>query len=287
MPDTSAPDSSGSDSSGSDSFGPDLVRELREIAEVTAQEAARLVREHASGPVTVEDRKSSDVDVVTAADKASEELLARRLGELRPDDGFFGEEGGRRASRTGVTWVVDPIDGTVNFLYGLPHYAVSVAAVDTSERSLAGAVVNVPLGEVFTAGRGQGATLDGEPLRVRPVPPVAERLVLTGFQYQERIRTLQGEAVTRLLGQVRDIRREGSAALELCQVAAGRADVYVEEGLHLWDRAAAALVAEEAGARVSLHTGVGGMTCILCVPADGYEETLTLVRDCGFFGPGA
>jgi myo-inositol-1(or 4)-monophosphatase len=275
------------DTSALDSVPPDLVRELREIAEVTAREAARLVREHAAGPVTVEDRKSSDVDVVTAADKASEELLARRLGELRPDDGFFGEEGGRRASRTGVTWVVDPIDGTVNFLYGIPHYAVSVAAVDASERSLAGAVVNVPLGEVFTAARGQGATLDGEPLRVRPVPPLAERLVLTGFQYQEHVRTLQGAAVARLLGQVRDIRREGSAALELCQVAAGRADVYVEEGLHLWDRAAAALVAEEAGARVSLHPGVGGMTCILCVPADGYEETLALVRDCGFFGPGA
>jgi myo-inositol-1(or 4)-monophosphatase len=268
-----------------DTFPPALLRELREVAEATAQEAARLVREHSEGPVTVEDRKSSEVDVVTAADKASEELLARRLGELRPDDGFFGEEGGRRDSRTGVTWVVDPIDGTVNFLYGIPHYAVSVAAVGPGEQSLAGAVVNVPRGEVFTAALGQGATLDGEPLRVRPVPPMAERLVLTGFQYQEHIRTLQGEAVSRLLGHVRDIRREGSAALELCQVAAGRADLYVEEGLHLWDRAAAALVAEEAGARVSLHPGVGGMTCILCVPADGYQETLELVADCGFFAP--
>jgi myo-inositol-1(or 4)-monophosphatase len=268
-----------------DPFPPALVRELREIAESTAQEAAELVRVHAEGPVTVAERKSSEVDVVTAADKASEELLARRLGELRPDDGFFGEEGGRRETRTGVTWVVDPIDGTVNFLYGIPHYAVSVAAVGPDETSLAGAVVNVPRGEVFTAGRGQGATLDGRDLRVRPVPPMAERLVLTGFQYQERIRTLQGEAVARLLGHVRDIRREGSAALELCQVAAGRADVYVEEGLHLWDRAAAALVAEEAGARVSLHTGVGGMTCILCAPAEGYPETLALVRECGFFAP--
>lgn len=264
---------------------PALLRELRSVAETTALEAAALVREHAAGTVTVADRKSTDTDVVTAADQASEALLARRLRELRPDDGFLGEEGGRRASKTGVTWVVDPIDGTVNFLYGVPRYAVSVAAVDARDRSLAGAVIDVPRGEVFTAARGQGATLDGQPLRVRPVPPMAERLLLTGFQYQVRIRALQGEAVTRLLQRVRDIRREGSAALDLCQVAAGRADGYVEEGLHLWDRAAAALVAEEAGAQVGLHPGVGGMTCVLCVPATVYDEMLALVRECGFLAP--
>jgi len=269
--------------SNQDALAPELVAELREVAETAALEAAELVREHAAGPVTVAETKSSKVDVVTAADRASEELLSQRVMEMRPRDGFFGEEGGRRESRTGVTWVVDPIDGTVNFLYGIPHYSVSVAAVDQDDISLAGAVVNVPSGELFTAARGQGATLDGAPLAVRPVPPMSERLVITGFQYQARIRALQGAAVAQLLRHVRDIRREGSAALDLCQVASGRADTYVEEGLHLWDRAAASLVAAEAGARVSLHRGVGGMTCVLCVPADGYDDMLALVARCGFF----
>jgi myo-inositol-1(or 4)-monophosphatase len=255
---------------------------LREVAVLTAREAAALVRDRRRSSIEVEDTKSSPVDVVTEVDRESEELLRRRLAELRPDDGFFGEEGTRDSSASGVTWVVDPIDGTVNFLYGIPQYAVSVAAVDDGGRSLAGAVVDVTTGAVHSAALGAGATCDGRPLRVRPVVPMAERLVLTGFQYQERVRAVQGPAVARLLTRVRDIRRLGSAALDLCAIAAGQADAFVEEGLHHWDRAAAGLVATEAGARLAVLPGAGGMDCVVSAPADGFDEWLGLVQECGF-----
>lgn len=261
--------------------------ELLDVARTVAVEAADLVRRRRVGEVLVAAAKSSPVDVVTAVDQESESLLRRRIAQLRPDDGFLGEEGGRFPGGSGTTWVVDPIDGTVNYLYGLPHYAVSVAAVDEHDRALAGVVVDVPRNVVYAAARGLGATSDGVPLRVRPVPPMAERLVLTGFSYAEEVRRLQGAAVARLLGRVRDIRRMGSAALELCAVAAGQADAYVEEGLHLWDRAAAALIAEEAGAVTEVHLGVSGLECTVCAPAASHREMVDLFGDCGFLGPGA
>ncbi|WP_148574340.1 inositol monophosphatase family protein [Nocardioides caldifontis] len=258
--------------------------ELRRVAELVATEAAELVRERRRSAVEVETTKSSPVDVVTEVDRESEAFLRRRLAELRPEDGFFGEEGGRGSSSSGVTWVVDPIDGTVNFLYDIPQYAVSVAAVDDEGRSLAGAVVDVASGTRYSAALGAGATCDGRPLRVRATVPMGQRLALTGFQYQERVRAVQGPAVSRLLTRVRDIRRLGSAALDLCAIGAGRADAYVEEGLNLWDRAAGGLVATEAGARIDVLPGAGGMECVVCAPADGYDEWLDVVRECGFLG---
>lgn len=260
------------------------VEGLRRVAEQVAVEAAELVRRRRAEGVEVVARKSSVIDIVTQVDRESEAFLRSRLAELRPDDGFLGEEGGAREARSGVTWVVDPIDGTVNFLYGIPHYAVSVAAVDPTMRSLAGAVVNVPTGEVFTASRGGGATCDGRPIRVRVETSMEQRLVLTGFQYQQHVRVVQAAATARLLGRVRDIRRLGSAALDLCAVAVGRADVYVEEGLMLWDRAAAGLIAEEAGAVVEVFRGAGGMDGVLCAPAETYVEVAALVVECGFLG---
>ncbi len=268
--------------SGSDPVTP---QQLREVAERVSREAADLVRRRRTAGVEITDRKSSAVDVVTQVDQESESLLRGRLAALRPDDGFFGEEGGREASASGITWVVDPIDGTVNFLYAIPAYAVSVAAVDRQERSVAGAVVDVSTGTVYSAARGGGATRDGAPIRVRPVAPMAERLFLTGFQYQQEVRRLQGPAVARLVTEVRDIRRMGSAALDLCAVACGTADAYVEEGLHLWDRAAAGLVAEEAGAVVEVRPGIGGMECVVSAPAAGYPDVLELVTRCGFLAP--
>ena len=256
--------------------------QLREVAETVALEAASLVREAGGGGASVTARKSSAVDVVTDVDHRSEELLRSRLATLRPEDGFFGEEGGRRDSATGITWVVDPIDGTVNFLYGIPYFSVSVAAVDERERTIAGAVVDVTRGTVFSAARGEGATRDGERLAVRAPAPLEEQLFLTGFQYRREIRELQGAAVARLVPRIRDVRRMGSAALDLCAVAAGTADAYVEEGVHLWDRAAAGLVATEAGAVVEIHPGAGGMQCVVAAPAGGYEEVLRVVAECGF-----
>jgi myo-inositol-1(or 4)-monophosphatase len=181
--------------------------------------------------------------------------------------------------------VVDPIDGTVNFLYDLPQYAVSIAATRDGV-SEAGVVVNVASGEVFEATLGGGASLDGRPLRVREVVPMGQRLVGTGFNYVQEVRQLQAVAVGRMLGSVRDVRRLGSAALDLCAVAAGRLDAYVEEGLNAWDLAAGGLVAAEAGARVESLRGVGGTTCVVAAPAGGFAEFLTLVEDCGFLAAG-
>lgn len=262
--------------------GRELRALLRKVAETAATEAADLVRQRRADGASVAERKSSPVDIVTEVDTEAEEFLRGRLAQLRPGDGFHGEEGGRESSTTGVTWVVDPIDGTVNFLYGLPHYCVSVAAVDDEERSLAGAVVDVTRRSVFSADLGGGATQDGQVLRVRDAAPLSEQLFLTGFQYRQEVRALQGAAVARLVARVRDIRRMGSAALELCAVGAGTADAYVEEGLHLWDRAAAALVATEAGARVEVHPGAGGMDCVVAAPAATFDEVLRTVTDCGF-----
>jgi myo-inositol-1(or 4)-monophosphatase len=245
------------------STGPDAVPEpadLLALAVDVAREAAALV---ARGRATAGDSvavKSSSVDVVTAVDTDCERLIVERLTAARPGDGVLGEEGGARTGTTGVRWVVDPIDGTVNFLYGVPAYAVSIAAeVDGVVR--AGAVLNAATGELFTATTGGGAHLSSpdrpDPVRLRGNAPASleQTLVATGFGYGAEQRRAQGAVVARLLPQVRDIRRFGSAALDLCAVAAGRVDAYYELHLNRWDYAAGALVAAEAGLVV---TGLPG-----------------------------
>lgn len=234
---------------------PDPV-ELLALAVDTARAAAAVV---ARGRATAAEHvavKSSPVDVVTAVDEESERLIVSRLLAARPDDGVLGEEGGARAGSSGVRWLVDPIDGTVNFLYGLPAYAVSIAAeVDGEVR--AGAVLDVATGELFTAlaGRGAWLTVPGaeEPaaLSVSAPPSLGLALVATGFGYDAGLRRAQGAAVAELLPRVRDIRRFGSSALDLCALAAGRVDAYYELGLNPWDHGAGALVASEAGAVLS------------------------------------
>jgi len=255
--------------------------ELADLALSAARAAAELVRERALGHVTVAATKSSDVDVVTEADRASEALIRAHLSAARPGDGFLGEEGDDVPSRTGVRWIVDPIDGTVNFLYGIPQYAISIAA-RIGDEVVAGVVVDVVKGETFTATRGGGAHLDGRAIAVRDVVPLAQRLVITGFSYERDTRMAQAAAVHELLGRVRDVRRLGSAALDLCYVGCGRADAYVEEGLNEWDLAAGGLVAEESGARLAVRPGVGGKQCAIASPAGGYEEFVAAVEDCGF-----
>ncbi|UOX84754.1 inositol monophosphatase [Amycolatopsis sp. FBCC-B4732] len=231
---------------------------LKSVAEQVATEAAELVREAwdgmANGRSVAVGTKSADTDVVTAVDHESERLVRARLAALRPDDEVLGEEGGGVAG-DGVTWVVDPIDGTVNFLYGLPWFAVSVAAQVGGE-SVAGAVVEPVSGRVWTAARGQGAYLDGRRLTVSAPSRLELTLVGTGFAYAAERRTRQSRFAAELLGRVRDIRRNGAASLDLCAVAAGWLDAYVEHGLHRWDWAAGALIAAEAGAAVSLPGSV-------------------------------
>lgn len=255
--------------------------ELLELARSVALEAAELVRERAAGTVEVAATKSSDIDVVTAADRASEELIRQRILQVRPDDAFLGEEGDDVAGSSGVRWVVDPIDGTVNFLYGLPAYAVSIAA-ELDGEVVAGVVVDVARGAVYDGRAGGVATRDGEPLSVRAPADLAHRLVATGFSYERELRTTQAAAVARLLPEVRDIRRFGSCALDLCQVAAGNLDGYVEEGVNLWDHAAGGLIARLAGARVLLTTGAGGRDALVCGPDHGFERLLSAVREAGF-----
>jgi myo-inositol-1(or 4)-monophosphatase len=255
--------------------------ELLTLARDVAREAAALVAERRRDGVEVSDTKTSPTDVVTEVDRAAEELIRKRLLEARPGDGFVGEEGTADTSASGTTWVVDPIDGTVNFLYGIPQYAISIAARQGDE-VVAGVVVDVVKGECFTATRGGGARLDGRPARVREVAPLAHRLVLTGFSYERDTRMTQAAAVHQLLGRVRDVRRLGSAALDLCYLACGRADAYVEEGLHDWDLAAGALIVEEAGGRVGEAPGAGGKRCVVAAPAGGFDEFMAVVEDCGF-----
>jgi myo-inositol-1(or 4)-monophosphatase len=246
---------------------------LRAVAELLADEAAGFVRRRRTevfGAASA-DRdaaaavrtKSTPTDPVTIVDTETERLLRDRLAELRPGDPIVGEEeGGSAVGHHGrPTWVLDPIDGTVNFVYGIEAYAVSVG-VQVDGRSVAGAVANVATGEVFSAARGEGAHLrrDGVSmsLRCNPIRDVSLALVGTGFGYSPDRRRQQGEVLARLLPNVRDVRRVGSCALDLCMVAAGRLDAYYELGVNVWDWAAGALVAEEAGARMHLPPIEGG-----------------------------
>ncbi|RBY98162.1 inositol monophosphatase [Blastococcus sp. TF02-8] len=233
--------------------------DLLALAVSVAREAGALVARGQDRAGDHVGTKSSPVDVVTAVDSASEELLVGRLLAALPDDGVLGEEGASREGTSGVRWVVDPIDGTVNFLYGLPAYAVSVGA-EVHGTVRAGAVLNVATGELFTATAGGGAWLsvgdeDARRLKVREPASLERTLVATGFGYRVGQRRAQGRVVAELLPRVRDIRRSGSAALDLCAVAAGRVDAYYELDLNPWDHAAGALVAAEAGAVV---TGLRG-----------------------------
>jgi myo-inositol-1(or 4)-monophosphatase len=232
------------------------VAALLELAREAATRAGDLVRRGRPGRVVVAATKSSPTDVVTQMDRDSEELVRGLVRRHRPDDGFLGEEEGLTAGTSGLTWVVDPIDGTVNYLYGVPAYAVSVAVVRGDPRvtggwqPLAGCVVDAAGGEVWTAALGAGARLDGQRLRAPDPPDLSGALLGTGFGYQAHRRRAQARVLADLLPRVRDVRRIGCAALDLCSVASGRLDAYYERGLHVWDMAAALLVATESGVRV-------------------------------------
>lgn len=234
-----------------------LALELLGLAERAARAAGDLIRDGRPDRLEVSATKTSPTDVVTVMDERSEALLRDLLLGERPDDGLLGEEGAETFGRSAITWVVDPIDGTVNYLYGLPAFAVSVAAVTGDARRpgghevLAGCVHNPLTHETFTAARGGGAFLNGAAIAVNDVQDAAQALVATGFGYAAERRRQQARVVAAVLPQVRDIRRMGSASLDLCQVACGRVDAYFERGLQPWDLAAGALVAREAGAVVS------------------------------------
>jgi myo-inositol-1(or 4)-monophosphatase len=215
--------------------------------------------------------KSSTSDPVSEADRAAERLIAGRLLDARPDDGLLGEEGeASRSGTSGFRWVVDPLDGTVNFLYGRPTWCVSVACED-ADGTVVGVVHAPLLGETWTATRGGGARRHetGQPLAVTEVDALSACLVATGFSYDALVRADQGRAVADLVPRARDVRRDGSAALDLAWVAAGRADGYVEAGLNPWDWAAGRLLVTEAGGRVSTSTWTLGGRPLPAVVAGG------------------
>jgi myo-inositol-1(or 4)-monophosphatase len=229
--------------------------ELLAIALTVARRAGEVARQRRAEGVEVAAAKSSLSDIVTRADQEAEDLIRGAIAAARPNDGFLGEESGGAGGTSGLTWVVDPIDGTVNYFYGIPSYAVSIAVVEGDPdpltwRTLAGAVVNPASGETFTASLGGGAHLNGRALRVNEGTDLAMALVGTGFGYDAAKRERQAQIVTQLIGKVRDVRRIGAASLDLCSVAAGRLDAYFERGLNPWDHAAGSLIAREAGATV-------------------------------------
>ncbi|MFC4912737.1 inositol monophosphatase family protein [Actinomadura gamaensis] len=245
--------------------------ELLELALETAREAGRMLVDKRPADLGVAATKSSPTDVVTEMDRASERLITERILAVRPRDAFLGEEGGSTGGDSGVRWVVDPIDGTVNYLYDLPDWAVSIAA-EVDGETVAG-VVEIPRrGETYTAVRGGGALLHTasgvRELRVNDGVPLERALVATGFGYAAGRRAHQAEVLTGVLPRVRDIRRGGSCCVDLCSLAAGRVDAYYERGVQAWDVAAGALIVQEAGGRVQGLAGapVSPELCIAAAP---------------------
>ncbi len=258
--------------------------ELRDVAVTVARAVGKLAQDMRSAEVAQVGTKSSATDVVTEADTAAERLARDLLARHRPGEPVLGEEeGGGDAPAGAVCWVVDPIDGTVNYLYGLPWYAVSVAA-QRDGVSLAGAVVHPPSGRCWSAALGAGTDCDGTPLHVTAVTRLDQALVATGFSYRAERRARQAAMVAGLLPRVRDVRRAGAAALDLCSVASGWLDGFAEHGLHRWDWAAGALIAAEAGAVVRLpggaDDGLGPDAVFVAAPGIANDLAAAL-RACG------
>ncbi len=255
--------------------------ELVALARRLAVEAGALVREGRNQGLRDVTTKSTATDMVTEYDHQSEALIVAGLLAARPDDAIVGEEGANRAGTSGVQWLIDPIDGTTNFLYGLPGYAVSIAALDR-EGLLAG-VVHVPaLGETFHAGRGEGAFLDDRPIHCSTGTVLATALVATGFNYDPALRVRQMRALAGVIGRIRDVRRFGAASVDLCHVACGRVDAYYERGLGPWDLAAGELIAREAGAIVTDFDGGPPEPGSVVAAAPGvHAALLALLADAG------
>ena len=252
---------------------------LPDLAVRASHAAGALLVERFHGPASGVDHKSSQTDPVSDADRDAEALIAGLLGSERPGDAVLGEEGAGSAGESGLQWVVDPLDGTVNFLYGIPQWAVSIACRDAEGTIVA--VVHDPLhGETFSAARGHGCSLDGRPLTIGPAPPLARALVGTGFSYVAAERQLQTALVSRVLPCARDIRRAGSAALDLAWVAAGRLDAFYEHGLAEWDHAAGDLLVLEAGGAVVPLPAAGGLRAGVLAGARALTDELgSLLRD--------
>jgi len=238
----------------------ELIAELLELAKRVGREAGELLQNR---PAAFEvSTKSSAIDVVTQMDSQSENHIVSEILKARPDDGIIGEEGSERTSKSGITWVIDPLDGTVNYLYGLPGWNVSIAAKD-STGGLVGVVVAPSINSTWFASRGGGAFLNDQAITCNTGVELNRALIATGFAYDVDARSAQLAQVSSLLPRIRDLRRNGAAAVDLCHVAMGALDGYFEKGLQEWDLAAGGLIAAEAGAKVTTIAG----TTIAAAPA--------------------
>jgi myo-inositol-1(or 4)-monophosphatase len=250
---------------------------LREIAEAVAREAGHQLREAFAGPRVNVTTKSSPTDLVSEADHAAERLIRERIAAARPGDGFLGEEGGDAAGTTGLRWVVDPLDGTINFLFGIPQWAVSIACED-ERGTIVGVIYDPMRDELWTAERDGPALLDGRPVTASARDDLATAMVATGFGYDAEVRRYQALVAAELLPQVRDIRRLGSAALDLAWTAAGRYDAFYERGVSAWDIAAGTMLCAAAGLDVrTLERRDGLPAGVLAAPAGLAGELHALV----------
>ncbi|NDA38821.1 MAG: inositol monophosphatase [Actinobacteria bacterium] len=227
--------------------------ELLELAEKIAKKAGELLM---SRPTNFElDQKSGVLDFATQMDHESEKLIVSEILAARPDDSIIGEEGANRKGSSGYTWVIDPIDGTVNYLYGIPGWCISIAIKD--EVGYLVGVVHVPsFAMTWSARRGGGASCNGKPLRCNEPVELNRALIATGFAYDIERRKPQAKFIAELLPQIRDVRRMGACAVDICMVASGSVDAHFEAGVNEWDYAAAGLIASEAGAKFSYLKGI-------------------------------
>ena len=230
-----------------------LAIELLNLAESIALKAGSLLVNRPSKFDV--DQKSGVFDFATQMDHESEKLIVSAILAARPDDGLIGEEGANRESKSGVTWVIDPIDGTVNYLYDIPGWCISIAAKDR-DGGLAGVVYSPATQSLWKAHRGGGAFLNGNPIKCNDPVALNRALVGSGFAYDLEKRKIQAALIARLLPEIRDLRRLGACAVDMCHVASGSLDAYFEAGVNEWDYAAAGLIATEAGAMISIDKGI-------------------------------
>lgn len=254
---------------------------LLEIAESLARRAGQHAlsgRQGDNGRLEV-DTKTTPTDIVTRYDRECEEIIVTGLASLFPHDAIVGEEGASRPGTSGIEWHIDPIDGTANYFFDLPTWAVSIGARD-ADGPLVGAVYLPVLDEMFSAARGSGATLNGRRIIPRGITDLSQALLGTGFSYDPVARGRHGRAVARMVARVRDIRRLGAASVDMCFVACGRLDAYVEAGLHSWDVTAARLVLTEAGCTVSdLHGGPASDSEVIAASPGLHSAVVALYAD--------
>ncbi len=254
-----------------------VVGELLEMAIMAASSASDILLDHFEAPARGVTSKSTPTDLVSDADRAAEKFLLDFFGHERPEDGILAEEGGGRESRSGITWVIDPLDGTVNFLFGIPVWCVSIAAQD-AEGGVVGVVYDPNREEMFAAERGGGATLNGDPIQVTERAELSSALIGTGFSYDSGARTQQAVLLNRVLPYVRDVRRAGSAAIDLATVACGRFDGFYEAPMEAWDKAAGVLLVQEAGGVVSDLPAPDGMSAgVIAAGPELHDDLRSLV----------